>query len=488
MILHPRSFLEHLEPADCAAVLDASYEILAKTGFIVQNEEASRALSEAGASVKGGGAGQGASPVTIPRPLAERLLALAPRAWSLHARNPRRTVEVGTNRLLVSPGYGSPSVVDEAGTRRDATLHDFQTFAGIAARADCIDITGGLLVEPLDVPPALRSLETTRALLAESDKPLFGSVAGREGARDSIELARMVFPDLERRPVLIGLVNINSPLRLDARMAEALVEYARAGQAVLLTPGILMGVTAPVTVAGAAAQAFAELVACVCVTQAVRPGAPVMLGTGGFGADLRSGGPGFGRPENAIGTAVGAQLARALGLPFRCSGAVTGARLPDCRSGYERMMTALAAWTSGAHLCLQGAGTLDSINSMSCSQFLIDVEIWGYIQRLAGRPSVDRESLALEVIASRPVDYLGCDHTVEHLRRELLSPLLAPPLAYADWVAAGAPSVVDIALTRVRDAERNAAAGTGLSPGVQPLPQETLREMEQLIRSRRRSA
>jgi trimethylamine---corrinoid protein Co-methyltransferase len=472
MIPHPRSRIEQLDDDECRRLLDSSRGLLETAGFLMGSPEACRAMADAGARVDAE-----AGRVWIRPELAQRLLSRAPRTWRLRGRAPERDIELGAGALHVCPGYGSPSVADAAGRRRPAGMRDFLAFAAMAGRARAIDVTGGLLVEPMDVPAELRPLETTRALLTESDKPFLGSVAGAAGARDSLALARIVHPDLDRGPVMMGLVNVNSPMRLDARMAEALIEYARAGQATLLTPGILMGVTAPVTAEGAVVQAFAELMACACLAQAVRPGAPVMLGTGGFGADLRTGGPGFGRPENALGTILGAQLSRRLGLPFRCSGAVTGARPPDCRSGYERMMTAMAAWSAGAHFCLQGAGTLDSINSMSYEQFAIDLEIWGYIGRLAERPAVDAESMAVEEIAALPQDYLGSGHTVEHLRRALYAPLLVPPQSYDEWLREGARGVVDLAGQTVRD------------PGsreVAPLPPETRKELDAFVSSRRK--
>ncbi len=400
---------------------------------------------------------------------------------------------MGGDALLVSPGYGSPSVADARGRRRAATLADFERFAGLAAACDAVDITGGLLVEPLDVPAALRPLEITRSLVERSDKPFLGSVAGRAGARESLDLARIVFGagrggqrggpggagDFGGRAVMMGLVNINSPLRLDERMAEAALEYARAGQAVLLTPGILMGVTAPVTAVGALAQAVAELLACAALVQAIRPGAPVVIGTGGFGSDLRTGGPGFGRPENALGTVLGAQMARRIGLPFRCSGMVTGSRVPDGRSGYERMMTAMAGWAAGAHVCLQGAGTLDSIASMSYEQFAIDAEIWAYLKRLAARSRVDAATLAVDVVASLPVDYLGVEHTMEHLAAEMAAVSLATPKPYDEWLAEGAPDVVTLAGRRLEALE---SAG-----GVQPLPDGVRRDLDRHVRERRRA-
>jgi trimethylamine--corrinoid protein Co-methyltransferase len=482
VIAHPRVYLDQLDPAQAEDVYRASLRILEGTGLAVQSADAVRILADAGARTDRGR-------VRFSRDILERLVARAPRRFTLHARNPARSVEVGGDALLVSPGYGSPSVADVRGRRRDATLADFERFAGLAAACDAIDITGGLLVEPLDVPAALRPLEITRSLVERSDKPFLGSVAGTAGARESLDLARIVFcgggdgepgsGGFGGRVVMLGLVNINSPLRLDERMAEALLAYAAAGQAVLLTPGILMGVTAPVTAVGALAQAVAELLACTALVQVVRPGSPVIIGTGGFGSDLRTGGPGFGRPENALGTALGAQLARRIGLPFRCSGMVTGSRVPDCRSGSERMMTAMAGWAAGAHVCLQGAGTLDSINSMSYEQFAIDAELWAYLKRLAARPAVNAGTLAVDVIASLPADYLATDHTMEHLAAEMAAVSLATPKPYDEWLAEGAPDVVSLAGKRL---EKLATAGS-----VQPLDDGIRADLDRYVRDRRRA-
>ena len=85
----------------------------------------------------------------------------------------------------------------------------------------------------------------------------------------------------------------------------------------LLTPGIMMGMTAPVTVAGALVQAWAELIGTATIAQVIQPGAPLILGTGGFESDLRCGESGFGRPENVVGLVSGAQLARRMNLPYR---------------------------------------------------------------------------------------------------------------------------------------------------------------------------
>ncbi len=209
MIPHPRRCMDPLDPAECETIYAAALRILDETGIAVLSDESRGLLESAGARLS-------ADRALIPPEVVERAVARAPRTFTLHARNPARSVELGTDTLLVSPGYGSPSVADAQGMRREATLADFDAFASLAGVSESIDVTGGLLVEPMDVPPALRPLEITRSLLMHSDKPFLGSVDGAEGARESIETARCVFGDLGTRTVMMGLVNVNSPLRLDA--------------------------------------------------------------------------------------------------------------------------------------------------------------------------------------------------------------------------------------------------------------------------------
>ena len=66
---------------------------------------------------------------------------------------------------------------------------------------------------------------------------------------------------LRARPGIIGGINTNSPLLLDDSQAEGLIEFARAGQPIHVTPFTLAGAMSPVTLAGALAQQNAEALA-----------------------------------------------------------------------------------------------------------------------------------------------------------------------------------------------------------------------------------
>ena len=119
-------------------------------------------------------------------------------------------------------------------------------------------------------------------------------------------------------------------------MLDALLAYAAAGQPVIVTPFLLMGAMSPVSIPAALVQQTAEALAGIALTQLVRPGTPVVLGSFLSHTDMQSGSPGFGGPESAIGLFCSGQIARRLGLPWRSGGgSLTSSQLPDAQAAYE---------------------------------------------------------------------------------------------------------------------------------------------------------
>ena len=68
------------------------------------------------------------------------------------------------------------------------------------------------------------------------------------------------------------MVNANSPLQLDDLMCRGIIDFARLGQMMILTPFTLAGAMAPITLPGALAQQNAEALAGIALAQLVRPG------------------------------------------------------------------------------------------------------------------------------------------------------------------------------------------------------------------------
>src|SRR5256885_569900 len=260
----------------------------------------------------------------------------APREFDLQARNPERDIHIGGRHMAFSAVYGCP-FARRGLERREATYEDFENLVRLAQSFPQLDTPGGTICEPNDKPLDSRHLDMVYALLALSDKPFMGSVTSGPNAVDTIAMANMVFgrDSLEQTPAIISLINVNSPLRYDDRMLGALVEYAKANQATVITPFLLMGAMSPVSVAATLAQQVAEGLAGIALAQTIRPGCPVVFGSFLSNTDMQSGSPSFGTPESAVGLLCTGQIARRFGLPFRAGGGLTSSQAVDAHRAGE---------------------------------------------------------------------------------------------------------------------------------------------------------
>ena len=217
-------------------IIEANAEtVLEEIGVnFVENPGALELWRAAGADVRG-------ERVHIPRGLARKLIATAPKTFTQHARNPERNVEIGGRNLVLAPVYGPPFVRDLDGNRRYATIEDFRNFVKLAYMAPSMHSSGGTVCEPVDIPVNKRHLDMVYSHIKYSDKPFMGSVTAPERAEDSVAMAKLVFGDefVENNCVMLNLINANSPMVFDETMLGAAKVYARHNQACIVTPFIL---------------------------------------------------------------------------------------------------------------------------------------------------------------------------------------------------------------------------------------------------------
>ncbi|HEV7811026.1 MAG TPA: trimethylamine methyltransferase family protein, partial [Candidatus Limnocylindrales bacterium] len=306
--------------------------ILQEVGLEFRGDpDALRLLREAGADVQG-------ERVRFPKGMCRQIVqASAPRQFTQYARNAANSVEIGGMHTVLAPNYGSPFVRDLDNGRRYGTIEDFRNFVKLTYMTPHLHHSGGTVCEPVDVPVNKRHLDMVYSHIRYSDKPFMGSVTAPERARDTVEMARITFGAdyIETHPVVLSLINANSPLVWDGTMLGAARAYAEANQATLMTPFILAGAMAPVTAAGVCAQTLAEALGGMTFVQLVRPGAPVVLGSFASSMSMQSGAPTFGTPEPALVLYAMASLARRLGVPFRSGGNLCASKIPDAQAAYE---------------------------------------------------------------------------------------------------------------------------------------------------------
>ncbi len=428
-----------------------TYDILSEENLVRIEATADRILAEIGIEFRDdpaaldhwrrAGAKVEGALVKFEPGLLREVLKTAPATFTQHARNSTRSVEIGGKSVVFSPAYGSPFVMDIDKGRRYGTIEDFRNFVKLAQSSPWLHHSGGTICEPVDVPVNKRHLDMVYSHIRYSDRAFMGSVTSESRAEDSIDMARIVFGEsfTDRNCVILGNVNVNSPLVWDATMTTALRAYARANQAAVIVPFILGGAMGPVTNAGAIAQSLAETMAGCALTQLERPGAPVIFGNFLSSMSLRSGSPTFGTPEPAIGSMVIGQLARRLNLPLRCSGNFTTSKLPDAHAMNEGTMSMLAAVHCGANFILHSAGFLDGLLSMSYEKFVMDADFCGALHTYLDGVKIDDNQLALD--AFREVGpgnhFFGCAHTMANYETAFWDSAIADNEPYEKWEAAG---------------------------------------------------
>jgi len=295
--------------------------------------------------------------------------------------------------------------------------------------------------EPVDIAVNKRRLDMVYAHLRYSDKPFMGSVTAPERAEDSLSLARIVFGEafMEKHLVIQGNINVNSPLVYDDTMTGALRIYAAANQGVVVSPFILGGAMSPVTLAALIAQAHAEAMVGIALTQLVRKGAPVVYGSFLTTLDLKTGAPTFGTPESTLACLAMAQLCRRLGLPFRCGGHLTASRIADAPAMQESSDTMNPAIMAGANFIFQAAGWLEGGLTIGYEKFVMDADHCGMIHRRLQGLSLDDNQLAADAyLEVEPGDnFLRAAHTLRNFATANHRAELSDTDSFEQWTDRG---------------------------------------------------
>ncbi len=412
----------------------------------VNNPAALARWKEAGADIQG-------ERVHIPRGLARKLCATAPSSYTQHARNPQRSVEIGGNNLVLAPVYGPPFVRDAAGGRRYATMEDFRNFVKLGYMSKWLHHSGGTVCEPTDVAVNKRHLDMLYAHMTLSDKPYMGSVTDPQRARDSVEMSEVLFGKefVAQNAVMTSLININSPMTFDDVMMGALEIYAEAGQGCIISPFIVGGAMAPVSVAGTLTQVLAEVLAGIAYSQLVKPGAPVIFGAFVASIDMGSGAPTFGTPEASLITYGAGQLARRLGLPYRSAGSFCGSKLPDAQAAYETANSLNMGLLSGVNFMLHACGWLEGGLVSSYEKFVMDADQLGTLHRMSEGISMSEDDQAMGAIAEVGPGghYLGCAHTQANFKTAFWKTNLLDYKPFETWDEEGARDTQALASVKV---------------------------------------
>jgi len=437
----------------------AALELLERQGMRVLSPRGRAVLAAAGAAVD-----EPTQMVRLERGMVAAALTTVPAEVNLIARNPARSCRVGGPHVVFAPVAGPPAVSDLRRGKRSGTLEDFRDFVKLSQAFDVVHVLGQM-VEPQDAPVAVRHLETSLAQLTLGDKVPYFYCRGEGQIADCFAMARIAHgmdeESFQRTPLCYTICNTNSPLQLDVPMTNGILDFAAGGQLVIITPFTLAGAMAPVTIVGALTLAHAEALFGITLAQTVRKGAPVMYGSFTSNVDMKSGSPAFGTPEYAKAAFGAGQLARRIGVPWRCSSA-TASNAPDAQAAYESQMSLWGALLGGSHFILHAAGWLEGGLTASLEKFILDVEMLQMFAELFQPVVVSSDEIGLDAVAEAGPGghFFATAHTMQRYRDAFYTPLVSDWRNYGAWLDDGAKTATD----------RASAVGRSTLESFQPPP------------------
>jgi len=442
----------------------AALGILERQGMRVLSPRGRTVLAAAGAAVD-----EATQMVRLDPGMVTAALTTVPREVNLVAGNPERTCRVGGRHVVFAPVAGPPSVSDLERGKRQGTIADYRDLVRLSQAFDVIHVLGQM-TEPGDVPVHERHLDTTLAQLTLGDKPPYFYCRGAGQLGDCFAMLRIAHgidaETFRREPRCYSICNTNSPLQLDLPMTDGIIEFALNGQLMIVTPFTLAGAMAPITIPGALTLAHAEALFGITLSQIVRAGAPVMYGSFTSNVDMKSGSPAFGTPEYAKAAFGAGQLARRIGVPWRCSSATAG-NAPDAQAAYESQMSLWGALLGGCHFVLHAAGWLEGGLTASYEKFILDVEMLQMFAELFQPVPASSDDIGTEAVAEVGPGghFFSAAHTMQRYRDAFYAPLVSDWRNYGQWFDDGARTATERAC-KVWQSTLSAFQPPGVDPAV----------------------
>jgi len=386
----------------------------------------------------------------------DEVLARAPSCFTLYSRDGRNDLPLGEGKVYFGNGGRAFRILDMGtGGYRLTLLRDIACTATLVNHLDYIRFYV-IACQAHDIKPVNYHLLDFYYAFNHTTKHVMGGCDNLRGVKQMWKLASIIAggeDKLSEKPFVSVITNPISPLTIEANTLDILNFCTTHGIPVACDSAPIAGATSPATLAGTLSQMHAEALAGVAITQVLAPGAKVLYGAVPAAMDLRKMEFTLGSVEMTMMNAAAVQLAKYYNLPINASGGVTEAKRPDIQAGIEEGFSNLTVATAGADCIHLAAGMIDSANSISCEQYVMDNEIIGMIYRMLAGIKVNEETLGFDVIqkVGPGGHFVMEDHTVDHMMDEFFYPNLSVRCNFDVWEERGRPDMLSRAKDRVQE-------------------------------------
>ena len=433
-------FYKPLTDSDLQRIYSTALDLLEKLGVGEVPERLRKDLLAIGAIDNGEGR------LLFPPKLVEEAVDQAAKTFTLHGRDPSRSIEVGGNKVYFGTGGAAVQTLDiDSGLYRPSTLEDLHdltrlqdTLANVSWFTRCCVATDVPNNYDLDV-------NTVFALLKNTTKPTATSFTLAEYVAPIVEMLDIAAGgpgEFAKRPFMKAHISpMISPMRYGEDAVDVVYECIKHNIPISCITAAQAGATAPATLAGFLAQSLAETLASLLMVHAIQPGFPMVFSNWPLVIDLRTGAFSGGSGETAVLNAASAQLSNWLGLPSGVAYSMTDAKAIDAQYGMEKGITSMAAGLAGGNLIYESSGMTASLLGVSFEAFVLDDEMHSNTYRALRGVEVTDENLGFDAICEAVLGdghFLGGQHTYAAMERDYFYPTLADRDEPRTWAEKGA--------------------------------------------------
>jgi trimethylamine--corrinoid protein Co-methyltransferase len=436
----------------------AALEILATVGMKVHHEGARAMLLEAGCSLTP------EQRVLMPRHLVEHARLSAPSVVNVYDRDGELAMELGGYNSYFGTGSDLMSTYDlESGEHRPSVLEDVRRAARLCDALPHMDFIMSS-AHPTDKNPHHSYLLSFQAMMENSVKPLVMTAENAGDLGVMVAIARELrggADALRAKPYFVVYNEPISPLVHPVDSIDKLLLCADTGVPSIYSPAPLAGATAPVTVAGHTVQGVAECLFGLVIHQLRQPGAPFLFGIGSAVLDLATAQSSYNDLGYLTGYMCAVEMAKWLDIPNWGNAGTSDSHALDAQAGMEATQITFLAMQAGSNLA-HDVGYLDFGLTCSLEEIVVVDEFIAMNRRLLGGIAVDRETLAVEVIAKAGPggNFMTSKHTRRHMREVRWQPTILNRQGREGWLADGAPDLAARARVKAMDLLATHAAPT----------------------------
>lgn len=407
----------------------ATLDVLEQTGLQIQGRFLLEALADAGCKVDFENHRVWFKPELVEKqiaPLKNRYNYVRSSLWYPFCRRMPENDVCWPDEFIIDFGYATPWLYDhKLGKYRTPGANDQIEAIKLGNALDCVKAVNAPYICQ-DFDSRIEIIESAKILLENTKKPGWVGTSCAAEVKYLAEMAQLAidtYPDCgdiqTQPPIFVHAYCTTSPLKLDTRSCEVLREAIKYKFPINFAPMPILGATTPITPAGSAVIAAAEILGCLTAATLLAPNLNYYATSISAEMDMKSTQVCYCTPAAILTDVILHQWFREkYGLVLNVESGYVEAKRPGLQAAFMKTFRQMAFAATVS--CSLPVGALDNASCFSPAQAMIDLDINKAIYKFAKGAQITDETINVDLINEKQFcekgNYLDTEHTLRYFR------------------------------------------------------------------------